>query len=101
AIRALPPEVLRERLLSALVQQLLLLADAAPLCLVVEDLQWLDPTSRELLERMVHAIGSRKVMLLLTTREGFDAPWMAEHATRISLGRLPTTAIAEMVQSLF
>lgn len=101
AIRALPPDVLRERLLSALMAQLLLRADTGPLCLVVEDLQWLDPTSRELLERMVHAVADRKVMLLLTSRIDFDAPWIAEHATRITLGRLPTSAITEMVQSLF
>ncbi len=101
AIRALPPEMLRERLLSALVEQLLLSADTAPLCLVVEDLHWLDPTSRELLERMVDAAAGRKVMLLLTTREGFDAPWLAERATRLPLGRLPTGAVADMVQSLF
>ena len=101
AIRALPPEVLRERMLSALVEQFLLWAGEAPLFLVVEDLHWLDPTSRELLERMVGAVASHKAMLLLTTREGFDAPWMAEHATLMPLGRLPIEAVADMVQSLF
>jgi class 3 adenylate cyclase/predicted ATPase len=101
AIRALQPEMLRARLLSVLVEQLLLWADAAPLCLVVEDLHWLDPTSLELLERMVDAAASRKVMLLLTTRDGFDAPWIAERATRLPLGRLPTDAVTEMVQGLF
>ncbi len=101
AIRTLPPEALRERLLSALVDQLLLAAQASPLCLVVEDLHWLDPTSLELLGRMVEAIAGCRVMLLLTTREGFTAPWLGERATRLPLGRLPTGAVANMVQSLF
>jgi class 3 adenylate cyclase/predicted ATPase len=101
AIHTMPPQILRERLLSSLVEQLLLWADVAPLCLVVEDLHWLDPTSLELLERMVVAADRRTIMLLLTARDGFDAPWMAERATLLPLGRLPTGAVADMVQSLF
>jgi predicted ATPase/class 3 adenylate cyclase len=100
-IRGLAPEALRERLLSALVEQFLLWADETPLCLVVEDLHWLDPTSREFLDRMVNAIDGRRVLLLFTTRLGFDAPWVTERAIRVPLARLPNGAVAAMVHSLF
>jgi predicted ATPase len=100
-IRALSPEHLRERLLAVLVEQLELLADTAPLCLVVEDLHWLDPTSLALIERTVDAAVGRRLMLVLTARDGFDAPWPAGKTTRLPLGRLPSGAVADMMQSLF
>ncbi len=102
AIRALPPEVLRERMLSALVEQFLLMAQAKRRC------SWWSKTCTGSIPRRANCwsawsarVASHKAMLLLTTREGFDAPWMAEHATLMPLGRLPIEAVAEMVQSLF
>ena len=100
AIDGLPPDVLRERLLATLVQQFLLAADAMPLIFVVDDLHWLDPTSCELLERAVRAVAGHTVLLLLTTRPGFEAPWL-RIATLLPLGRLPADAVSKMVQSLF
>ena len=95
------PELLRERLLATLVEQFLLMADAMPLIVVVEDLHWLDPTSRELLDRVVRAVAGHTVLLLLTTRPGFEAPWLKDCATLLPLGRLPGDAVSKMVQSLF
>jgi predicted ATPase/class 3 adenylate cyclase len=101
AISRLPPEVLRERLLAMLVEQFRLAASDAPLIAVVEDLHWLDPTSRELLERVVRTAAGHTAMLLLTTREGFEASWLADCATVLPLGKLPNTAAGDMVRSLF
>ncbi len=100
-IEALAPELLRERLLATLVEQFLLMADAMPLIVVVEDLHWLDPTSRELLERAVRAVAGHTALLLLTTRPGFEASWLKDCATLLPLGRLPGDAVSKMVQSLF
>ena len=100
AIGRLPPEVLRERLLATLIAQFLLAADARPLIVVVDDLHWLDPTSGELLERAVRAVAGHTALLLLTTRPGFEAPWLKD-ATLLPLGRLPGDAVSKMVQSLF
>ena len=76
-------------------------ADARPLIVVVDDLHWLDPTSRELLERAVRAVAGHTALLLLTTRPGFEAPWLKDSATLLPLGRLPGEAVSKMVQSLF
>ena len=100
-IDGLPPDVLRERLLATLVQQLLLAANAMPLIFVVDDLHWLDPTSCELLERAVRAVAGHTVLLLLTTRPGFEAPWLRDSATLLRLSKLPADAVGKMVQSLF
>lgn len=96
------PEHLRERILSVLVEQLLLPAQHKPLCLVFEDLHWLDPTSRELLSRLMESTAGRSVMILLTARSGFRAPWMARPSvTVLPLMPLSPADVVDMVQSLF
>ena len=101
-LRALSPEQLRERMLSVLIDQVLALADSRPLCLVVEDVHWLDPTSQELLERTMASIAGRPVMLVLTVRTGFETMWTVHGATTVvRLAPLSAEAVAEMVQSLF
>ncbi len=93
---------LRERILSTLVEQFLLLAEQKPLCMIVEDLHWLDPTSLELLGRLVESIAGHTVMMLLTTRDGFEAPWMSRRTTTfLKLVPLSPGDVADMVQSLF
>ena len=102
ALRALSPEQLRERMLSVLIEQVLLLALDKPLCLLVEDVHWLDPTSQELVGRMVKSIAGRPVMILLTARDGFEASWMADCTTTVvRLAPLSPADVADMVQSLF
>jgi class 3 adenylate cyclase/predicted ATPase len=102
ALRALSPESLRERMLSVLIDQILLWAADKPLCLLVEDLHWLDPTSRELLGRAVESVAGRPVMILLTARDGFEATWTARRATTVvRLVPLSPGDVADMVQSLF
>ena len=102
AAQQVPPVMLRERLLSMLVRQIALLSAQQPLCLVIEDLHWLDPTSRELLDRIVTGLEHHRLMVLATTRDGFDAPWIADGDTTV-LRLVPLAAddVAGMVQSLF
>ncbi len=101
-VPALAPAVLRERLLSVLHDQLRHMAAAAPLCLVIEDLHWLDPTSRELLDRVIGSVVETKLLLVLTTREGFDAPWIRGRETMmLQLKSLSPADVDGMVQSLF
>ncbi len=99
---ALSPEQWRERVLSILVEQILLWADNKPLCLLVEDLHWLDPTSTELLGRIMENASGRPVMNVLTARDGFEAPWTSRRATTVvRLVPLSRTNVSDMVQSLF
>ncbi len=101
-ILGLTPAQLRERMLSVLTEQLLLRTRERPLCLVVEDLHWLDPTSRELLGRLVAASEDHPALLLLTARVGFEAPWLARRDTTVlRLVPLSPDDVAGMVQSLF
>ena len=101
ALAALSPAALRERALAALTRQLLGLAAAVPLCLVVEDLHWLDPTSAALLARLAGSLGGRRVMLLATSREEGEAPMPVAADTLIRLSRLAAEDVLAMVQALF
>lgn len=72
------PERLRERTLATLVEWFQRSAQARPLCLVVEDLHWVDPSTREFLGRLLAGSGDVPMLVLLTERTGPDetaAPW--------------------------
>ena len=46
------------------------LADQAPVCLILEDVQWADPSTRELMHRLINGPRQERVLLLLTLRGG-------------------------------
>jgi predicted ATPase len=46
-----------------------------PLCLLVEDGHWLEPSSHEVLDLLAAALARRPIMLLCTTRPGFRHAW--------------------------
>ena len=52
----LTPQQLREKTLAILAELLFALTDDGPLCLVFEDLHWLDPSSQELLELLARRV---------------------------------------------
>lgn len=101
-IARLSPAQLRERTLTALERRVLGLDAAGPVCLVIEDLHWLDPTSLELLGRLVPQLANRRLMLLLTARDGVEAEWL-DHAalTTLRLPRLRAQDVAAIVRALF
>src|SRR5262245_26366043 len=67
----LTPQRRKERTLDALMRNLEGLARRQPLLLLFEDLHWLDPTSRELLDRVVAGVNHLPVLLIATFRPEF------------------------------
>lgn len=94
----------RERLLGLIVQ-LVEKRAARPLLLVVEDLHWLDPSSRDLLDRIVRRAADLPLLVLATTRPGLRpdprTDW-AEQAdlVTVTLGLLPADAATRIVEAL-
>jgi predicted ATPase len=72
---ALSPEAQRRRLQHACLQVLVQQAVDTPLCLLVEDGHWLDPSSQELLDLLVASLARRPILLLCTARPGFRHTW--------------------------
>ncbi|MBV8702408.1 MAG: winged helix-turn-helix domain-containing protein, partial [Acetobacteraceae bacterium] len=56
-VQQMTPQARRERTLAALLAQLPGLAARYPVLMIYEDLHWIDPTSRELLDRIIDLAG--------------------------------------------
>ncbi|MBL8351821.1 MAG: AAA family ATPase [Burkholderiaceae bacterium] len=98
ALLSLPPALLpplprdesaesRRRRTMALLERVALgLSDNAPVCLIVEDLQWVDPSTGELIQRLIDGPPAQRVLLLLTERraEGDDGAASAGPTLRLA-----------------
>jgi DNA-binding winged helix-turn-helix (wHTH) protein/tetratricopeptide (TPR) repeat protein len=97
----LTPERKREKLLAALLHQLDALARQTPVLMVVEDLHWIDPSSRELLDLIIERAANLPVLLILTFRPEFQAPWNGlPQVTALILSRLDRRDGAAMVKRI-
>jgi len=97
----LSPQRKKERTLAALLRQLDGLARTQPVLMIFEDLHWVDPTSRELLDLVLARIDRLRVLLVATFRPEFQLPWTGQpHVTVMSLNRLGRGDGAAMVERL-
>ncbi len=81
--------------------QLEMLASKAPVLIAFEDLHWADPSSLELLDRIVECIRDMPVMLVLTFRPDFTCPWTGlPHATLLALNRMDEENILAIVANV-
>jgi class 3 adenylate cyclase/tetratricopeptide (TPR) repeat protein len=79
----------REKLLEALLNRLEAEVRHGPVLMVFEDAQWIDPTSRELLDLSVDRVRHLPVLLAITFRPEFQAPWSGRsHIMSLALNRL-------------
>ncbi len=95
------PQMLRERTLEVLVEQLFEMAEDRPLLLVLEDAHWIDPTTVELIERCLERIERARALIVITSRSDHQ-PALAAHpsVTRLSLNRLSRTIVEAIVARL-
>jgi class 3 adenylate cyclase/predicted ATPase len=95
------PEQRREKTLQALTLQLAELARRQPVLMVSEDAHWTDPTSLEAIGRMVDRIKTLAVLLIVTFRPEFNAPWVGQsHVTSLTLNRLGEREAATIIARL-
>jgi class 3 adenylate cyclase/tetratricopeptide (TPR) repeat protein len=91
----------KDMTLEALVQQLQRLADGCPTLFIVEDAHWLDPTTMDLLTRVIDRIQRMRVLLLITFRPDFKPVWSEYgHVTFLTLNRLPRRQSAELLAAM-
>jgi class 3 adenylate cyclase len=97
----LSPQRRREMLFAALLLQLEVLARNQPVLTVYEDLHWIDPSLRELLDLIVERVSRLSVLLVVTFRPEFEAPWsQLPHVSALTLNRLDSRAGAAMVDNI-
>jgi predicted ATPase len=92
------PQQRRQKTLQALTAQLEALSCQKPTLMIFEDAHWSDPTSLETLGRTVDRLRTLRVLLIITYRPEFEAPWIGRpYVTALNLNRLGEHDIAEMI----
>jgi class 3 adenylate cyclase/predicted ATPase len=98
---SLTPQQKKKETFEALLRQLEGLAKARPVLMIFEDVHWIDPTSRELLQLVVEMTPRLRLLLLITFRPEFQSPWTGlPHVTTLTLTRLPHHAGLLMVEQI-
>jgi len=97
----LTPEQRRQRTLNAFVLQAQALTRSNPLLIIFEDAHWADPTSLEVLSRVVDQIVALPALLIVMFRPEFDPPWIGQpHVTALPINRLAQRDVAAIVDHL-
>ena len=97
----LSPQRKREKMFEALLNQLEAEVGRQPVLMVFEDVHWIDPTSRELLDLTVDRVRQLPMLLAISFRPEFQPPWNGRsHVTSLVLNRLGErdgTALAQQL----
>src|SRR4029077_8754231 len=95
------PQRKKEKTFEALIRQLDMISRRRPVLMVYEDVHWIAPSSRELLDLAVERVARLPVLLLITFRPEFAPPWTGQaRVTTLTLNRLARRAGAAMVERL-
>jgi predicted ATPase/class 3 adenylate cyclase len=97
----LPADRQRQLTIDALITILLVRADYQPLLVVVEDLQWIDPSSLDLLTQLIEHVPRTRQLVVLSFRPDFKPPWPGGPGLeRLDLNRLDREASARIVTEI-
>jgi class 3 adenylate cyclase/predicted ATPase len=92
------PQQRRQKTLEALTAQVEALSRQSPVLMIFEDAHWSDPTSLETFGRVVDRARSLPVLLIVTFRPEFEAPWIGRpHVTALTINRLAQHDIEAMI----
>ena len=103
---AMSREEQKESTLRALVRIFAGLTEEHPALLVVEDAQWLDASSEELLKRLVRRSAALAILVVVTVRDPYDRrpfepSWQTHpHASTLTLERLVDDDVVRMIEGL-
>jgi class 3 adenylate cyclase/tetratricopeptide (TPR) repeat protein len=92
---------LKERTLDVLRDVILKASEAGPVIFIVENMHWVDTASEEFLAHLARSLPGHPVLLVLTTRPGYTAPWLTPPlAETIALEGLGAGDVRGMVRTL-
>jgi class 3 adenylate cyclase/tetratricopeptide (TPR) repeat protein len=98
-LTTLPPRRKRDLLFEMLLNGMVGVSRQRPIVVLAEDIHWLDPTSRALLDQVIGRVASVPVLLLLTTRT--EAVWRdAPHVFSIRLGPISVPHAMQLVEAI-
>ena len=90
--------VQKQRTMEILEEQLVLLSNRGPVLVVFEDAHWIDPTSLELMNRVIRRVADLPVMIIVTYRPEFTPPWLdLGHVTVLKLNLLGRSQVVDLI----
>jgi len=96
------PDRLREGTFRALVNLFFDMAKSGPSLVVLEDIHWIDPSTREFVQRLLVKIKDKPILVAMTARPDADRSWLQPFDPLIvQLLRLSRTQSAEFLQEIF
>ncbi len=94
----LSPQQRRQKTLEALTTQIDAISRQTPVLMIFEDAHWADPSSLEVLGRLVDRIESLRVLLLVTFRPEFATPWIGRpHVIALTINRLAPSEVMVLI----
>jgi class 3 adenylate cyclase/tetratricopeptide (TPR) repeat protein len=97
----LAPSEMKERTIAALITLVVGIAKAVPVLMVVEDAHWIDPTSLDLMARLVERLQHFAVLHVVTARPEFTTSWAGRsHVTSLSLNRFERSQAITMIDRI-
>jgi predicted ATPase len=101
AWQALDPLQLRQRTLDAIKRLLLRESQVQPLCLVFEDLHWIDSERQALLDSLVESLPAARVLLLVNYRPEYQQGWGRKtYYSQLRIDPLPPESVEELLRAL-
>jgi class 3 adenylate cyclase len=95
-----PPEQ-KERTIAALIALFEGLSKDAPVLAFLEDVHWIDPSSLDVFGRLVNRLPRLRVLLVITFRPEFAAPWIGgAHVASLQLNRFGRRQALAMVDGV-
>jgi class 3 adenylate cyclase len=92
------PQRKKEKTFEALLRLVENLSRQQPVLMMFDDLHWIDPSSQELLDRLIERVAGWPVLLLAMFRPEFQPPWIGQpQVTVLMLARLERRDTAAMV----
>ena len=101
AWQGLDPRQRRQRTLDAIRRLLIRESQRQPLCLVIEDLHWIDPEAQAVLDALVDSLPAARILLLVTYRPEYKQGWSRKsYYAQIAVHPLPHGMAEELLRGL-
>jgi class 3 adenylate cyclase len=97
----LPPQQRKAALIAELGNAIGRLAEIGPALLLLEDAHWIDPTTLELMTRLIQTIAHTRMLVLITVRPDFASPWLGfPEVSMLGLRRLNDRQCEDLVREI-
>ena len=101
AWQGLDPRQRRRRTLEAVRRLFVRESQRRPLCLVIEDLHWIDPEEQAVLDALVESLPAARILLLVTYRPEYEHTWgRKSYYAQVAVHRLSHGTAEELLHDL-